>query len=218
MFLYGAALFPPSPVTDFDAHMLVDGPFDLDLRTTLHATHDRVASQAGHEREYLDVYYVTLDAARGTEPPRTEGNPHIHDDLWALHRAHVHAGRYVHVFGPDARDLVQAPTWPEIDEALQAELASITESIAGGRNYPYNTLNLCRLLYSYENRDPVTSKYHAGVWSMAFLPPERHEIVRAAMRTYAKIATTDDEATLKEAPRFYEDMTARIASAREKHC
>jgi hypothetical protein len=206
MFQYGAACFPPSPVGDFDAHVIVDGPFDEeDRRRVTEMLEGLRGLPLGDE---MDVWYITLDAARCAEPPRTELKPDLEDDSWALHRAHVHAGRFVSSRGPDPREIVPVPTWPEIDEALQGELEYVEEHLDVGP--AYCVLNLCRLLYSYEMRDPVTSKLHAALWAHACLDAEQHPLIRQAMEAYL----TDDQRTFAPVSAFHERMAEKIERAR----
>jgi hypothetical protein len=206
MFQYGAVCFPPSPISDFDAHVIVDGPFDDADRAAVTAMIERVR---GHwPREDIDVWYVTLDAMRSRGLPQTELRPGFRDDNWALHRAHIHAGRFVGVRGPDPRGLVPEPVWEEIDEALQDELESIGEHLDDAPAYA--VLNLCRLLYSYEMRDPVTGKAQAAIWAHAVLPVEHHALIRSALASYADRSYRTDG----DVGAFFQDMERRIAEAR----
>jgi hypothetical protein len=206
MFQYGAVCFPPSPISDFDAHVIVDGPFDETDRRAVTSMIDRVRGE--RPRGELDVWYVTVDAMRSRSLPQTELRPGFRDEMWALHRAHVHAGRFVLVRGPDPRELMPEPVWEEIDEALQAELTSISEHLDEGGAYA--VLNLCRLLYSYETRDPVIGKAQAAVWALAALPPEHHALVRAALAAYV------DRTYRVDGPvnAFFEELRERIGRVR----
>ena len=211
MFQYGAVCFPPSPISDFDAHVIVDRPFDDVDRAAVTEMIDRV--RGDRPRGELDVWYVTTDAMRSPELPQTELKPGFRDESWALHRAHVHAGRFVLVRGPDPRELMPEPVWEELDEALQDELESICENLPtaapdGGR--AYGVLNLCRVLYSYEMRDPVIGKAQAAIWALAALPTEHHALIRTALRSYADgtYRVADDVDT------FAKELQQRIGRAR----
>ncbi|MEX2393908.1 MAG: aminoglycoside adenylyltransferase domain-containing protein [Actinomycetota bacterium] len=181
IFLYGAAMFPPSSITDFDAHVIVRTPFTDDDRARVNGMIDRIVASHDLERGYLDVWYVTEAAMRSHAQPQTELRPGFRDEHWAIHRAHWHAGRTVIVRGPDPRELVPPPTWQELDDDLQDALED-----AAKHTNAYGTLNLCRVLKSYEMRDVVTSKYHSALWTLGFLDAEHHAIVRNALDAYER--------------------------------
>src|SRR5688572_1567554 len=108
VFLYGAAMFPrpPSWKLDYDFHVLV-APLDAaeaDAIRTLHT-----ALEAAFRTD-LDGYYVLLADARSSAIPRHQVFADVVDGAWALHRAHVHARRYVCVEGLDPVDVVPRPT------------------------------------------------------------------------------------------------------------
>lgn len=206
LFQYGAVCFPPSPVSDFDAHVIVSEPFTDEDREAIQAMLVRMREVPGGDD--MDVWYVTLDAIASREPPQTELRPGFLDGSWALHRAHVHAGRYVHVKGPDPRAIVPEPTWDEIDEALQGELEFVTEHLTDAP--AFGVLNLCRILYSYLTRDVITGKFQAAVWAHAALDVDHHALIRTALSAY-----NDKTYAVSEDIRpFYEEMCARIAAAR----
>jgi len=176
VFTYGAALFPPSPVTDFDAHVLLHRPLDEAERTSWRTMHDGLSGMD------LDVWYITVEDAKRPELPLHRGNLEIRDEAWALHRAHVHAGRYVTLYGIDPRELVPVPTWEELDEALQSEIDDALRSSYG----EYSILNLCRIYCSYANRDVVFSKLQGALFCLAALPDEYHATIRAALDGYRR--------------------------------
>jgi hypothetical protein len=176
VFTYGAALFPPSPVTDFDAHVLLHRPLDEAERTSWRALHDGLPDLD------LDVWYITLDDAKRSELPLHRGNLEIRDEAWALHRAHVHAGRYVTLYGIDPIEIVPVPTWEELDEALQSELDDALRSSYG----EYSILNLCRIYCSYANHNVVFSKLQGALFALAALPDEHHATIRAALDGYRR--------------------------------
>lgn len=200
LFSYGAAMFPPSPVSDFDAHVVVTEPFDGDTRAQIRAFHDRLGWD-------LDVWYVTRDAIDGVDPPvtvyRTDG---MADESWAIHRAHILAGRYVYR-GFDPRDVISEPTWEQLDASLQGELAFIAQC----DSRPYCVLNLCRVLYSYETRDVVIGKYQSAVWAFGYLPAEEHQLIRDSLDAYR----TKNYVVDGDVAGFSERMLTRIARARE---
>jgi hypothetical protein len=170
-FTYGAAMFPPAPVTDFDAHVVADRPLDPAAITALH---ERLGGDT-------DVWYITLDDAKGSDAPRDMRGV-LRDEAWALHRAHIHAGRYKVIRGIDPREFVPNPTWDELDASLQHELAWLTERL--GRHPEYCVLDLCRIACSYANRNVVYSKLDGALWALAALPDEHHATIRAALDGY----------------------------------
>ncbi len=196
LFLYGAVAFPRPPrwSIDFDFHALLqrpptpaEGAAIGDLYRSLAAT-----SALGAD---LDGYLVLLEDARRAEPPVHQLDPSVRDEAWALHRAHVHAGRYFVIDGVDPRGLVPEPTWPELDKALRAELRFI-ESHPDATAFGF--LNGARILASYERRDVVLSKYEAAQWALTSLPDEWNPLLRAAVRRYERAPRELDAAALRD--------------------
>lgn len=199
-------MFPPSPVSDYDAHVFVSDPFTDADRDAINAMRSRLHDlPLGDD---MDVWYVTLAEASTSDPPQTQLRPGFRDDSWALHRAHWHAGRFVLVRGPDPRTIVPEATWDEVDEALQGELGSVEDHLDDSP--AFSVLNLCRILYSYETRDVVVGKFQAAMWALAFLDVDRHALVRAAVEAYrAKTYAIDGDVRP-----FFEELRERIARAR----
>jgi hypothetical protein len=209
LFLYGSACFPPSAVADFDAHVLVGTPFDDADRMAVDALHERLKPlPLGDE---MDVWYVTLASARSSDPPQTERRPGFRDGAWAIHRAHVHAGRFCHVHGPDPREIVPVPTWDELDTSLQDAIDWMDENALVDAK-AYCVLQLCRVLYSYETRDVVVSKLQAGIWALAALDVEHHALIRTAIDAYERCTYVVDE----DIHAFDAQMRGRIESARRR--
>ncbi len=211
--MYGAVCFPPSPVTDFDAHVLVTERLSEDDRVALRGVHKSMRSIPGGDD--LDVWYITLEDAARTEGPLNQWDPAAVgnvDNSWAIHRAHVLAGRYVSVSGPDPIDFVPKPTWVELDHALQCELVFVTKGL--DRSPAYCTLNLCRILASYESRDVVMSKLQAALWATGALPSDSHGLIRTALGMYHAHDFEAENAMHDEAKGFFEEMSVRIAKAR----
>lgn len=208
MFQYGAVCFPPSPVSDFDAHVIVAEPFTDADRDAVNALRERMLAYPFGDD--MDVWYVTLESIASSDPPQTELRPGFRDDSWALHRAHIHAGRYVLSAGPDPRGIVPEPTWPELDEALQGELEYVEEHLTDAP--AFGVLNLCRILYSYESRDVVVGKLQAALWALAALDVDLHEPIRTAIEAYR------DRTYMAGADigSFYDPLAARIQAARAR--
>ncbi|MEX2538632.1 MAG: aminoglycoside adenylyltransferase domain-containing protein [Actinomycetota bacterium] len=210
LFLYGAVCFPPSPVADFDGHVLLDAPFDDEDRANIRAVYERLRSiPMGDE---MDVYFVTIEDAAKSAKPAHQWDPKNVDNSWALHRAHVHAGRFVHVKGPDPRELLPIPTWPELDDALQGELSFVASHLDDAP--AFCTLNLCRILASYESREVVMSKLQGAMWAIGSLDAVHHDQIRASLRMYASHDFKAEEDTVLRTKAFFDEMSARIAVAR----
>jgi Domain of unknown function (DUF4111) len=197
LFLYGAVAFPRPERwrIDFDFHVLLERSL-TDKETEGNRAQYAALASASDLGADLDGYFVLLADAARAEPPRHQLHPGGRDQAWALHRAHVHAGRYFLLAGLDPRAIVPEASWPEIDAALRAELAFI-------RTHPrataFGILNGARILCSFETRDAVRSKYQAGAWALAALPAEWHETIRAALRWYGQTPADDDARLLEEA-------------------
>ena len=195
-FLYGAVAFdrPERWRIDFDFHVLLHRPVDDAQRAAIAGLYAelREVSELGGE---LDGYYVLLSDAARSEPPPHQLDLTMHDNSWALHRAHVHAGRYFLVAGIDPREVVPEPTWPELEAALHGELEFVQTHPSAAA---FGILNGARVVYSFRTHDVVVSKYQAAQWALESLPGEWHDGVRAALRFYARTATADDTRHLEE--------------------
>ncbi len=210
LFLYGAACFPPSSVIDFDGHVLLNEPLTDEDRKNLDAMHARIRPlPLGDE---MDVWYITIDDARSAKPPTHQRNTTMTDGSWALIRAHVHAGRFIQAAGPDPREIAPVPTWPELDIALQNELDWLAKHFDDAPAYV--TLNLCRILASYENRDVVLSKLQAGIWAIGALDVDHHPGIRAALSSYEAGKSGAGDPELEDVKTFFDVMTEKIERAR----
>ena len=209
LFLYGAAVFPHPDAwrLDFDFHALVERPLGVAERDGVRAVYATLATQSELGRD-LDGYFVLLRDATKSEPPVHQLDHSVRDEAWALHRAHVHAGRYVSICGVDPRDIVPVPTWPELDAALRSELAFI---LTHPDATAFGILNGARILASYDRRDVVMSKLEAAQWALDTLPSDWHGLLGAAVRTYERAPRELDEAALREGwARFTALVRARI--------
>ncbi len=193
VYLYGAVTFPrPDGWTlDVDFHTLLarapaDGP-----RDGLRRLHARLAAASDLGRE-LDGYHLRLADAGGSEPPRDVlGNV---DDAWALHRAHVLAGRVAVLHGRHPRTILAPPSWAEALEALREELGYITEH---PEHAAFGVLNACRIAWSLEHRDVVVSKWDAARWG-ASSRPGWSGALGAAVRSYTAAAEPADPTLLDD--------------------
>ncbi len=123
LYLYGAAAFPESgPIGDIDFHVILRTALtdrekkELD---NLYATLARDFPPLGAE---LDGYYILLSEARQPSPPTHQLRTDIVDSSWALHRAHIRAGRCIVLQGPDPARIYPPVSWPEVESALDEEL------------------------------------------------------------------------------------------------
>ena len=194
LFLYGAVAFPRPEgwKIDFDFHALLHRPLDGERQEAIRRLHAELGdvSELGGD---LDGYYVLFSDASRRARPVHQLDLDIRDDAWALHRAHVIAGRYFLVEGIDPRSVVLVPAWDELEEALLGELHFVeTHPDAPA----YGILNGARILYSFATRDVVVSKYRAGQWALESVPAEWHDGLRAAVRSYARTSVDGDDRVL----------------------
>jgi hypothetical protein len=203
LFLYGAVAFPRPERwrIDFDFHVVLHRSLSATDRERVSALYTHLAelSELGAD---LDGYFVLVADATRAEPPRHQLRPAMRDNAWALHRAHVHAGRYFLIAGTDPIDIVPEPTWPEIEDALRAEMDFV---VSHPEATAFGILNASRILYSITTHDAVLSKYQAAEWALSELPTQWHEAIAAAQRWYAHDAHDGDEHLLAaECERFVE--------------
>jgi hypothetical protein len=194
LYLYGAITFPESgAIGDVDFHaVLRERLSDAEKAEiqTLHAALARHFPPLGAE---LDGYYILLEEALQPSPPRHQLIAGVVDNSWALHRAHMRAGRCIVLFGPQPEQVLPVATWPELEAALQGELDFVERHLC---DYPdYCVLNLCRLMYSYQTRDVVVSKSHSAYWAEAAYP-KWYSLIDAARRSYARHASLQDKEVL----------------------
>jgi hypothetical protein len=194
VYLYGALTFPETEYTgDVDFHVIVTEPPTETERAALLGLHDQLARDFPPLGAELDGYYILLADARRSERPRHLLFPDLIDGSWALHRAHILAGRCIILHGPDPKTIYVPPTRSEIEGALRGELDYVADHLA---QYPaYCVLNLCRLMYSHETGDVVTSKVASATWASERLPLW-WSLVEAARRSYAHEDTAEDRLSL----------------------
>ena len=212
VYIYGAAAFPDAvPTGDIDFHVILESELTDEERSNLEKLHQSLAEQFPPLGGEMDGYYLLLADARRATPPRSEMWQRAVDTSWALHRAHIRAGRCIVLYGPDPAEIYLAASWPEIERDLWGELAYVEDHLL---DYPdYCILNLCRLIYSFETRDVVVSKAQAAAWAHDALPEWRRH-VELAQKSYARQATAEDrQFMLAEVGAFYEFARARIGRA-----
>jgi hypothetical protein len=214
-YIYGAAAFPEDvPTGDMDFHVILTSALSDAERLAVEALHEDLARRFPPLGGELDGYYILLADARRDSPPQSQIWSRAIDRSWALHRAHILAGRRIVLHGPDPAEVYSPPTWPQIEEALRGELDYVARHLA---DYPdYCILNLCRLIYSHETRDVVISKAAAADWALGALPDWRRHI-ELATKSYAGQATTQDRTyMLAEVRAFFDYAQSRIQRAAAK--
>lgn len=195
---------------DLDTYIILTRPPD---QQTVQRIEDAHAAIARHDGVDWDAWYVLADDARRAEAPRHAYREGRRDTSWAVHRAHWLAGRYVHLYGPEPAEIVQAPTWPELEVDLSRELEHIERHIVEGDTDPfeatYAILTGSRILHAIKTRNVVLSKRAAGMWALQHLPARWHPALYAAGRAYDAQATPQDAALLAT------DMAPFIVMVRE---
>lgn len=182
IYMYGASVFDDAgPIQDIDCHVILTERLAGTERDALRELFGKLAESYPPLGGEVDAYFILLDDAKGTTPPQNQLK-NVFDDSWALHCAHVRAGRYETLLGPEPTEVFPAPTWRDIVTALDHELSYVKEHLC----YPaYCILNLCRIALSYSERDPVKSKWGSGLWATERFP-EWEPLIQAALRSYAK--------------------------------
>jgi predicted nucleotidyltransferase len=190
VYLYGAVAFPETTYTgDIDFHVILDGALTGDEVSAMTGLHEALARDFPPLGAELDGHYILLEDTRSLDPPTHQLREGVVDDSWALHCAHIRAGRCIALYGPDPRFIYPEPGWPEIEEALRGEMEYVEEHLD---QYPdYCILNLCRLMYSYETRDVVVSKTAAAAWVLDAFPHWRR-LIELAQASYAGASTPED--------------------------
>jgi Domain of unknown function (DUF4111) len=193
LYLYGAVTFPESEGTgDLDYHAIMSGPVSDQMRAAYSAACGRLAGVPGGDD--LDGWVISLDDARGSEPPVHLLRPGLRDNAWALHRAHWLAGHCVVLHGPDPAAIVPAPTWAQQRAGLEAELAFLRAVPA--KDDAYAVLNASRILGSLAETNVVQSKFGSAAWALEHLPAELRPAIEAALSAYRGTGTAADAKVL----------------------
>lgn len=194
IYQHGASVFPESqPVQDVDCHVILSRRLSQGKLAAIQALEDDLAVKFPQLAAVLDVYFILLEEARRAQDPQHQRNLAVYDHSWALHCAHIRAGYYRLLYGPEPTEVFPPPTWQAISAALEHELAFIRDNLI----YPaYCTLNLCRILYSYTTREVAVSKQACGVWACQRYPAWA-SLIQAALRTYRRQHSPADEVLLQ---------------------
>jgi len=221
IYLFGSIAFPEfqSRSGDIDFYVLLRRPLTPIQRNTLDTLHRTLSSRFSLGKE-LDGFYITLSKASKRRMPTHlifAANGRLHkggrDDAWALHRQHLHQGACIVLYGPRPKTIVPAPSWDEIERALKIEIRFAKKVV---HVYPYWTvLNLCRLIYSFENKQVVVSKIQAAKWALRKLPNHWRTLIQSALRVYLKKHKRGDQEMLKRnVDVFFKFALDRIADTK----
>jgi hypothetical protein len=214
VYLYGAWAFPEGKAKgDVDFHVILSEPLSDEEKCRIRDLHRVVARESPSlVAESPDAYYILLADARGTIPPTHQLSEDLVDESWALHRAHLRAGHCIVLYGPEPGGLLSEPSWEELDVALQGELNYVARHLA---DYPaYCVLNLCRLIYSYQTRDVVVSKYASAMWARQMFP-DKDPCIEAAMQIYEGAGSEAEKRLVdSEATSFFYFASERINAIR----
>jgi hypothetical protein len=206
-------------VGDVDFHVFVRRPLSPQEKRDLGRLHRDLA--LGHRLgDELDGLYLLRSKARRRGRPAGVGfgedgraRSDVRDDMWALHRAHVHGGASVALIGPAPTAIYPTVAWPEIARALREEFSRLRKGLD---RYPaYTTLQLCRLMYTWRTRKPVVSKRGAAAWALRTLPTAWRTHVRTALHAYsARESGREIPALRRSMVAFYGFAEEQIAEAR----
>lgn len=202
---------PPRRFGDIDACAILERAPAPGAADRIRSAQKAIARDVGVD---LDVSYVLARyAARRDDPPDVVRKGRYHE-TWPLQRAHWLAGRYVHLHGKRAEDVVRRPTWAELERALRGELDHLERHVAAGDVDPYEAsyavLNGSRILHSVATRNVAVSKREAGEWALERLPRRWHRAIRAAVRAY------DGDATARDATMLSAAMAPFVSLVRER--
>lgn len=215
VYLYGGLAFPDGGATgDIDFHVILNDVLNDSEKSAMNKLHAALAQDYPPLGAELDGYYILLEEARRTMPPRHQLMDDVVDNSWALHRAHIRAGRCIVLQGPNPLQIYPEVSWSELERALQGELDYVEKHLA---EYPaYCILNLCRLMYSFETRDVVVSKVGSARWAYEGFPNWRPHI-EAARKSYEGRATAEERDLLKsEVKDFFDFSCGYIEESRGK--
>jgi len=217
VYIYGAITFPETgaAIHDVDFHAIVaDALIDAEQDSVVRLLESlrREFPPLGGE---LDGYMITLADACKTTPPTNQLWPRSkaqRDESWALHCAHIRAGRRIVLFGPDSDTIYPQPSERDIEEALGGELQYVAERLEV--DPAYCVLNLCRLMYSYQTKNVVVSKQASAQWALDELDKKWHALIEAARRSYRRSRAPGDSGMLHgEVRAFFETAQRQIATS-----
>ncbi len=208
-YLHGSIAFPGyNPESgDIDFYVVVRRSLNRDEIKGLDHLHRSLATKFAFGRK-LDGFYIPRDAARRKKNPKNlvyGAHGRIHrggsDNAWALHREHFARSAYLRLAGPSADKIFARASWPEIRNALYAQLVYARKIIES--DPWWSVLNLCRLIYAFKTGNIAVSKLGAAQWALKRLPSRWKSVIGSAVKTYRGIADRRDLAILsRDARRF----------------
>jgi len=208
-YLYGSIAFPEYEprAGDIDFHVVVRKSLTGEDVKGLDRLHRTLAAKFEFGKR-LDGFYIPLAKARRSRIPRGlvyGAHGRIHrggsDDTWALHREHLHASAYIRLQGPSGSRIFPRADWKSIRSALYRQLLYARKIIESDSWWA--VLNLCRLVYSFENGRTVISKVGAARWALKRLPSKWRPVIRSAIKTYHGTETSNERAVLKRDSRKF---------------
>ncbi len=213
LYVHGAAVFPGGErVRDIDFHAVLADSLTGDEKSGIEEMHDSLGRDFPPLGAEMDGYYILLEDARRADPPRSLMWSLAPDESWALHRAHILAGRFIAFHGPDPKEIFPVPAWPEIELALDRELLYVERHLEECPDY--GILQLFRLTYSFETGDVVVSKAGAAAWASAAMPDWRRH-AELALKSYDGLTRPEDADYMRsDAGRLLECARGRIRQAR----
>ena len=191
VYLFGAVAFPETEHTgDIDFQVILREPLNEEEHLLIEKLQHKLTEGFPPFGDKMDGHYLLLEYAGGTAQPASQLKPYPIDDAWALHRAHLRAGRCIILYGPDPMQIYPDANWEQLAADLEEQLRYVEAHL---EVYPaYCVLNLCRLMYSFENREVVISKTAAAEWAWELFPQWR-ALIDAARKWYAQKANVQDE-------------------------
>lgn len=194
MWLYGGQLAPGGSTGDVDLHVIVRREPCAEELERIRELHEAICRDLAIPE--LDAWYVLLEEARSTQPPKDVNWPvEVRDENWAIKRAHWFAGAYVLIHGTEPKGIVPRPHWSEIEAELLAQIAEAMTT-DDHRHAAGLTLRLCRVLLSLVTRDVVHFKVDSAEWALDRLTAPSREHVAAALRVYRGVAKTGDHSLI----------------------
>jgi hypothetical protein len=122
-YVFGAVAFSDSlPTGDIDFHVILNEPLTSDEKRQLEAFHEDLGQRFPPLGGELDGYYILNKDSRKRTPPQSQLWVSATDYAWAIHRAHILAGRFIKLYGRDPREIYPPTTWDELEQALLSEL------------------------------------------------------------------------------------------------
>ena len=213
IYMHGASVFPDSgPIQDIDCHVILKGPLRSRDKDAIHQLQRDLLERFPPLGGELDAYFILYEDAVKTHPPAHRLQHAMRDEAWALHCGHIRSGRYITLYGPHPKDIFPAPSWDDISAALEHEVAFIEQNL----QYPdYCVLNMCRIMFSVQERNVVVSKFSSGKWARARFP-QWQPLIDAALASYQATETHDEAGLLKnQAAAYIEFGKRRIREQRQ---